>query len=98
MYIYILALMIATLDLACVLRIALVNSLSEDSWPKSSVHKYWALSQRKLALMTGTLTLQLVMMVEVRKEEPSESLVMIFVMDKMYFLLFFSCSCNSHKL
>lgn len=48
--------------------------------------------------MTGTLTLQLVMMVEVRKEETSESLVMIFVMDKRYFLLLFSFSCYGREL
>lgn len=72
MYIYILDLMISTLDLACVLRKALVSSLSEESWSKSSIHKCWALSQTNLGLMTGTLTLQLVMMMEVRKEEPSE--------------------------
>lgn len=36
MYIYTLGLIISTLDLALVLRKALVNSLSEESWPKSS--------------------------------------------------------------
>lgn len=32
--------------------------------------------------MTGSLTIQLVRMVEVRKEEPSESLVMTFGTEK----------------
>lgn len=92
MYIYILGLMISTSDLACVLRKALVSSLSEEGWPKSSIHKCWALSQRKLGLMRGSLTLQLVGIVDIRKEEPPESLVMTFVVDIMYFSLLFSFS------
>lgn len=63
MHVYILGLMISTLDLACVLRKALVSSLSEENWPKLFMH----MSQGKLGLMTGTLTLQLVVMMEVRK-------------------------------
>lgn len=63
MHIYILALMISTLDLACVLRKALVSSLSKESWQKLFIH----MSQGKLGLVTGILTLQLVVMMEVRK-------------------------------
>lgn len=60
-------LMISTLDLARVLRRAEVSSLSEEVWPRLATHECWALSQRKLGLVTGTLTLQLVRMVEDRK-------------------------------
>lgn len=69
-----------------------MSSLSEKDWPRLATHGCWALSQRRLGLVTGTLTIQLVRMGEDTKEEPSESPVMTSGMDKMYFWALFSFS------
>lgn len=58
-----------------------MSSLSEEGQARLATHRCWALSQRRFGLMTGTLTIQLVRMVEDRKEEPSEPPVMTFDMD-----------------
>jgi len=56
--------MIYALGLARVLRRALLSSPSEEGWPRLATHRCRALSHRRLGIMTGTLTIQLVRITE----------------------------------